>query len=130
MTISEAMARLDHARPGNLLGDEEKLQLLSELDMKVWLEVLKPRLRPGAEEDPDYEEFTGYTPDVDPQEELLIADPYSRCYRFWMESQLDYEQGEVARYNNSSAAFNAEFQEYVNWINRNHPARQLGPFNV
>ena len=103
MTIGAAMAALDHARPANQMGDEEKIQLLSDLDSRVFKEIFKTH-------EGDFEKFAGYGPLTDPDTRLLIPEPYANVYLHYLESQLDYRQGEIERYNNSSAAFTRNLQ--------------------
>lgn len=124
MTLAQAMGLLDHARPGNQLGDEEKLLRLSELDGKVFNELI------CSHEGDDQEAFHGYDQQTDMDTVTLIPEPYSIIYLRWLESCLDYMQGEMDRYNNSSAAFNQAYSEFSAWYTRTHMPVQKGPFNV
>lgn len=115
---------LDHARPANQMGDEEKLHLLSELDGRVFEEIICTH-----DISPDTI-FEGYGPETDPETCLLIPDPYAKVYLHYLEAKLDYRQGEMERYNNSSAAFNQAYAEFASWYNRTHMPLQIGPFRI
>lgn len=122
MTISEAMGKLDYSRPANQMEDSEKLELLSELDQRVFAEIIS--VHEGAPETP----FEGYSEETDGNTQLLIPEPYSRLYLYYLESELDYRQGEIERQNNSSAAFNQMYAEFAGAYNRTHMPVQKGPF--
>lgn len=125
MNLYEAMGLLDHARPANQMGDEEKFQLLSELDGRVFEELISTH-----EKGTSANAFEGYGPDTDPETQLLIPQPYTSVYLHYLESCLDYRQGEMERYNNSSAAFNLGFAQFANWYHRTHMPIQKGTFHV
>ena len=69
-------------------------------------------------------EFTGYPGDMSQEDReaavLLAPAPYDSMYLYCLESHIDYENGETARYNNSNAMFRTVFDAYRNWYNRTH----------
>lgn len=123
MKLLEAMSLLDHARPANQMGDEEKLRLLSELDGRIYEEIVCSHEGAGGE-------FAGYDLDTDLDTVLLAPEPYTSVYLYYLEAHLDYRQAEMERYQNSSSLFNEAYAEFANWYNRTHMPRQEKAFRV
>lgn len=114
MTISEAIAMVDKLKP-NQYDDAQKVAWLSQLDGKIFLELFK------THEDPAAEEFTGYAADVDTSTKLLVEFPFAQdVYNYYLQSMIDRENGEIAKFNQSAALFNESYNSYAGWYNRNH----------
>ena len=122
MTIDEAIIRADRLRP-NPYTREEKIGWLSALDGMIVEEVLK--IHQGA-----LENFSGYGPEVDGGTVLLAQAPYDEdLYPAYLESRMDRESGETARYNVSASLFNGAYLTYLDWYNRTHtPVRKVEKF--
>lgn len=116
MTIQEAITGIDERTP-NGFPLTWKLRWLSELDGILYREVLLTH----AGEVPT---FSGYPEDLsqEAREEtvLLVPAPYDRLYLYYLESRVDYENGETGRYNNSGAMFRAACDDFRNWYTRTH----------
>lgn len=70
-------------------------------------------------DDDGSEEFTGYD-ETDYETDLLVDEPYTDVYRFYVMSMIDYYNGETARYANSSTMFNNSYLEYAGYYNSTH----------
>lgn len=116
MTIAQAIAETDALKP-NQYTDTEKTRWLDRLDRRIYDEIVL------THEGSDDVEFSGYDYTTGEQE-LIAADPYSEVYIFWLECQIDYANGETARYANSSTMFNTAYEDYRNWYNRQHLPKQ------
>ena len=46
--------------------------------------------------------------------------PYDELYVLWLESMIDYTNGEYVKYNNASIRHNDVYQAYANDYNRHH----------
>lgn len=114
MTIREAIAGIDERKP-NAIPDSIKIRWLEALDWEIYREVILTHREPGAE-------FSGYPESLTREESptLLAPPPYDSMYLYCLESHMDYENGEIARYNNSAAMFRAVYDAYRNWYNRTH----------
>jgi hypothetical protein len=113
MNISEAISLVNTLKP-NQYSDSQKIAWLSQLDGKIFLELIKTHM--GG-----IDAFHGYTADVDLETELLVEFPFSQeIYNYYLQSMIDRENGEVSKYNQSAAMFNEAYQAYVGWYNRNH----------
>lgn len=114
MTIDEAIKLADSMKP-NFIPYENKVMWLSQLDSKVHRETIL------THENPDPETFAGYDGTTDPNTELLIASPdASEVYRFYLESCIDYANGETNKYNNSNKMYTNALITYQNWYNRTY----------
>lgn len=144
MRIQEALDRIDMMRP-NMMKKEFKVAALSELDGRIWSEIIKnhedglPRpLTPaeqiyflppeerGTETEPDDqpEDFPGYTMETDPGTELLAPFPYDEIYLYWLASKVDFQNLEMDKYNNDRILFNTAWNDLGDWYTRTHMPKQ------
>lgn len=113
MTLIEAINRINILKP-NTFSQAEKVQWLSTLDGIIKNEIIDAHV--GAEQ----VTFNGYDDDTDLATELLVKAPYDELYMFWLESKIDYWNGEYGKYNNSVQAFNDAYEAYEKYYNRTH----------
>lgn len=113
MTIMEAISRIDIAKPNNYT-EHEKVIWLSNLDGIIKKEII------DTHEGYEDVEFNGYNDDTMVTTELLVPPPYDDIYMRWMEMQIDYNNGEYAKYNNSKTVYNTAYTAYANYYNRTH----------
>ena len=113
MKIIEAINRID-ALKHNTYTQADKVRWLSTLDSMVKDHVIDTH--EGAED----VIFTGYDDSTDLQTELLMPAPYDEAYLLWMESKIDYHNGEYGKYNNAVEAFTTFYDGYKAYYNRNH----------
>lgn len=113
MTIIEAINQIDSLKH-NTYSQEQKVQWLSRLDSMV------KRLIIDTHEGGEDVTFTGYGDATDLHTEMLIPAPFDEMYLRWLESQIDYTNGEYGKYNNAIVMFNTSWKEYQNYYNRTH----------
>ena len=113
MTIMDALYRIDEVKP-NSYSQSEKIKWLSSLDGLVKSEVIDTH--EGGED----VVFNGYHEDVDLQTVLLVPAPYDDIYLRWLETQIDYANGEYGKYNNSITMYNTAYSAFANHYNRTH----------
>ncbi len=113
MTIGEAISYIDELKP-NQYTSTMKRGWLSRLDNTIYENIYK------THEGNTYESFSGYTDDTEDTTELLVPEPYTEIYRYWLESQIDYANQEISKYNNSSAMYNNVYTEFSNYYNSKH----------
>lgn len=114
MTIKECIDIVDNAKP-NQYSIPEKVMWLSFIDEIIINEVLKTH----EGYDGRYDTFTGYTAE-NTSVALIVASPYDRLYPAYLKMQIDGENGETARYNNSAALFNSYLMEFRKHYNKTH----------
>lgn len=112
MKIIEAIQKVDALKPNNY-SQEDKIKWLSTLDGTIKKEII------DTHEGGNVIEFNGY--DMSSLEsELLIPAPYEDIYIKWLEAQIDYNNSEIGKYNNSMAMFNSACGNYERYYNRTH----------
>ena len=113
MKIIEAINQIDSLKH-NTYSQRDKILWLSRLDSMV------KRLIIDTHEGGEDVIFTGYTETTDPETELLVPAPFDEMYLRWLEAQIDYANGEYGKYNNSILMYQADYDAYANYYNRNH----------
>jgi hypothetical protein len=113
MTIIEMITDVDALKP-NGYEQPYKVQWLSQLDLRVKQDIIDTH--EGGED----VHFSGYTDDTPIDTELLIPHPYNDVYRYWLEAQIDYANGEYTKYNNSMSMFNTAYSAFERYYNRTH----------
>lgn len=113
MTIAEALSGID-ARKRNVVPEPIKIEWLSELDGRVYTDIISTHEGGEITELPKYDVNTLKT------QKLLIPAPYERVYLLWLEAQIDYQSGEINRYANAFSMFNSLFVEFTKYYHRTH----------
>ena len=111
MTIEQAIRLADEQRPNALMG-ATKIRWLTELEGRIVNEVYRNR------REFEHIKFSGYTQDTDVTTQLIVPDPYSDIYVYWLFMKTDYANNETDRFNNDAVMYNTAYLAYVNHINR------------
>lgn len=112
MKVREAIDRIDSLKH-NTYTNGEKVEWLSRLDGIVKVQIV------DTHEDGEDIVFDGYT-ETDMEKELLIPMPFDEVYIRWLEAQIDYYNGEIARYNNSMMMYQTAYDTFQRYYNRQH----------
>ena len=113
MTISAAIAACDRMRP-NTFAYGEKEAWLRELEARIRGEIV--RAHGGAEAF-----LAGRAQEG--EDALLAPSPHESLYLFYLLARIDLMNGETARYNESAALFNAQYDAFSAAYNRAHRPR-------
>ena len=114
MTVIQAITRADGLK-SNDFEQIEKIGWLSELDHKIYEEIIKTHEGDGGVFFVPYGAETNADTTV-----LLAADAYAELYVMWLIAKIDLHNAEIGRYNNDILEFNALYQAYERWYNRTH----------
>ena len=114
MNIKECIDMVDNVKP-NQYSIEDKVRWLSFLDRIIINTVIKTHEGYNNE----YEEFDGYSSDK-LGTKWIVESPYDELYVAYLKMKIDEENGETARYNNSSTMFNSYLTEYRKHYNNYH----------
>lgn len=113
MTIIEAINRIDSLKPNNYT-QEDKIKWLSTIDGVIKKEII------DTHEGADTIIFNGYDIDTALDTVLIVPAPYDDIYVKWLEAQIDYFNGETARFNNSIVMYNTAYSVFEKYYNRTY----------
>lgn len=116
ITIEEVIAQIDSQKP-NTCSIADKVRWLNDLDGKIKALVI------DTHEDGTDIVFDGYS-EENLQAELLVSSPFENIYILWLEAQIDYDNHEYAKYNNSISRYNEIYTAFENYYNRKHMPKQ------
>lgn len=113
MTVNQAIDYADSMKP-NPFTREVKIGWLAKLDGMLFTEIVK------THEGGESEEFSGYS-EEDGEKELLVPAPYDQdIYNFYLQAQMDAENGEMIKYNQTITLYNSAAKLFMDWYNRTH----------
>lgn len=122
MKLSDAKAQLAEFK-AHSYSDEQLVRWLSDLDSKIWNEVIRWHENTNESGDGDMSQPQVYSAD-DMQTVLIVPEPYSDLYIKYLCAMIDYFDGDFARYNNGMVMFNVAYEEYSGWYNRYYTPKQ------
>lgn len=111
MTVKEIISLVDELKP-NHYSTERKMEWLNQIEGQIYEKIIK------THENPDGITFEKYSLEADGDKEVIASGIYEALYRYFIESQIDYANQEINKYNNSAAMFNKLYSEYTNAYNR------------
>lgn len=150
MTLQEALDIVDEMKP-NMMSRKLKLKYLTEIEQLIFHEIVMkhypagwrpPRvLRPeedpldrqeeAAAEEQTRPEAPVYNEQSDEGTVLIVPDPYSNVYTFWLMSKIDIQNQEDARYNIDRAHFENAYETMSDWWTREHmPVQKTREFRL
>ncbi len=113
MTIIEAINKIDSLKP-NGYTQPDKVAWLSALDGIIKKEII------DTHEGSENVIFVGYDEETALDTVMLVPAPYDDVYVKWLEAQIDYANGDTAKYNNSMTMYNAAYYAFQRHYNRTH----------
>ncbi len=108
MTIDQAISQVD-ALTFNQIDAPAKRAWLERLDALIRTEVHGAHI--GCASEPDGEDA------------LLVPAPYDELYRWYLEMHIHDANGELVKYNNAAAKYNAALLAYMDYVNRTYPSK-------
>ena len=116
MTVKSIIDLVDVKEPNSYTLDE-KVSWLSNLDGKIFEEVIKKY----AEYDPDEDVFEPYSSSTYATDTLLIGDPYGTdLYVHYLIAMIAQGNAEISRYNQQISLYNAAYSQWWNNYNQTH----------
>ena len=114
MTIQEALDQIDELKV-NTYSTHQKIRWLSDLDGKVWNEIVL-----AHEGVPAGTVFRGYD-DATPTDTVLIAPgAYAEIYRHWLAAQIDDNNRDTQEYSKSMIRYNQAWHDLAAYWTRTH----------
>lgn len=114
MTIQEALDQLDEMKP-NMMSRKLKVKYLTEIEQLIWAEIIMKHEHPA-----EIEVKPVYNEETDPGSVLLIPDPYSEVYVYWLMTKVDIQNQEDSRYAVDRAHFENSYDTMSDWYTREH----------
>lgn len=142
MNIQTVLDTADKMLP-NLMDRQLKLRFLTEIEQKIWSEVicrherggrkktwytedehtidLYAHLRGGQSQEAEEEEKPPvYTESTDPGTELLAPDANYMLYVYWILRRIDEQNLEFDKMNSHNMLFENEYGTFEDWYTRTH----------
>ena len=113
MKIIEAINRIDSLVP-NSFSTQDKIAWLSTLDGVIKNSII------DTHEGGEKVVYEGYNEDTDTDTEMLVPAPFDTVYIYWLQSQIDYWNQELGKYNNSITMYNTAYSAFEQYYNRTH----------
>ena len=117
MTIIEAINTIDALYP-NTYSPEQKIAQLSKLDGVIKRDII------DKHEGSEGVTFNGYDENTPNDTVLLVPAPYDEVYIFWLQTWIDYWNGEIGRYNNSTSMYKSAYSNFERAYNREHMPKE------
>ena len=114
MTIQDAIATADEMK-ANMMSPRLKYKYLTEIEQLVHGEIVMKHEHTAAQETKPV-----YTEETDKLTELIIPDPYSMMYVYWLLTKIDMQNQEDGRYNVDRAHFENAWDTMSDWYTRSH----------
>ena len=114
MTIQDAIATADEMK-ANTMSPRLKYKYLTEIEQLVHGEIVMKHEHTAAQETKPV-----YTEETDKLTELIIPDPYSMLYVYWLLTKIDMQNQEDGRYNVDRAHFENAWDTMSDWYTRSH----------
>lgn len=125
MKLQEAVDITDDMKP-NMMKRPLKFKYLTEIEQLIHAEILMRH-----EHTEQQEEAPVYTEETDPETVLLVPDPYSMVYVYWLMSKIDIQNQEDARYNIDRAHFEQAYDTMSDWWTRTYmPIQTVREFRL
>lgn len=116
MQIKELFARIDEVM-ANDWSKELKIAWLNEIERQVIDEVFATH-EMSKEDVMRAAAFTGYTVATPEDTILLVRDPYSALYQYYLEAQIARANGDSTQQKDATTLFDNMYLTYRRYINR------------
>lgn len=125
MNIQQALDMADQMLP-NMMTRQMKIAFLTECEQLIHREIVMKH-----EHTEEQEQLPAYTADTDPGTELLIPDPYSKLYYYYIMKSIDEQNLEWDKFNAHNAIYENKYMEMSDWYTREHmPLTAVKQFRV
>lgn len=114
MNIQKALDMADSMLP-NMMDRPIKIAFLTEIEQYIHNEIVKKH-----EHTEEQEQLPVYTEDTDPGTELVIPDPYSNLYYYYIMAKIDEQNLEFDKFNTHWALFENKYDTMSDWYTREH----------
>ena len=125
MTLQEALDTVDEMKP-NMMMRDLKIKYLSEIEQLIHDEIVMTHEHTAEEA-----AKPAYTENTDPGTVLIVPDPYSTVYIYWLMSKIDIQNQEDLRYNIDRTHFENAYNTMSDWWTRHKmPVQKTREFRL
>ena len=125
MTLQEALDICDEMKP-NMMRRDLKVKYLTEIEQLIHDEIVMKHVHPLR-----MNVKPVYTEDSEMLTEMIVPDPYSMVYVYWLMTKIDIQNQEDGRYNVDRAQFENAYDTMSDWWTRNHmPMQKVREFRI
>lgn len=129
MQLEKVLARVDEIK-ANDWSRELKIGWLNEIEHQVKIEVFDTHMM-NAEEAQKAAAFRGYDEETDGKTELLVPEPFSRLYQYYLVAQIARADGDASQQQDATTLFDNEYISYKRYVNRTRmPNTQVRAFLI
>ena len=114
MNIQQALDMADNMLP-NMMPRPMKIAFLTEIEQMIHNEIVLKH-----EHTEEQEVMPAYTENTDPGTELVIPDPYSNLYYYYIMAKIDEQNLEFDKFNAHWGLFENKYDTMSDWYTRNH----------
>lgn len=118
MTIQKLMEQIYETKP-NGFAEQRLTDWLNEIESMIYTRILE-RAKDGPAES-----VKAYDYPADAEQELLLPLPYTGIYLYYIYAQIDFANGDMNRYNNDVAMYNALYKDFADCYLHNHPHQDM-----
>lgn len=124
MTIKQAQDKLTALKP-HAYSAAETVAWLNAVEGRIFAEIIQTHAND------DEIAFAGYTTSTTDSTALIAPEPYDELYLYYLMTQVDLHNAEYDKYNNSAALFNAAWDAFARFWNREFmPVQRVTHFQV
>ena len=114
MTIQQVLDITDKMLP-NFMDRKLKLHFLTQIEQLIVKEIIMKHVHTKEQE-----QLPVYGEDTDPGTELLIPEPYSDLYYYYLMSKIDEQNLEFDKFNAHRTMFENLYGTMSDWYTREH----------
>lgn len=114
----EVIERVNTSKPDNAVDDELKFEWINRLEKIIYDKVF------SKAEDTNFP-YTEKVWKTDLEADLLIPEPYTEMYLYYIFAKMDFNNGEIGGYNNNMSIYNDLYDDFAAWYRRNHMPKQI-----
>lgn len=122
MNIQQALDMADAMLP-NMMPREMKIAFLTEIEQLIHKEIVMKHRHTWEQRT-----MPEYTADTDPGTELIIPDPYSQLYYYYIMAKIDEQNLEFDKFNTHWALFENKYDTMSDWYTREHMPLTAMPY--
>jgi hypothetical protein len=109
MRLKEVITAADEQKP-NAFTNEQKTRWINDIEGKMQTEIFL--FAPP--------QVICYTYEKDKNCELLADPPHDQIYISYLNTMIDFANGEYDRYGNTQQLFNSQYKEFMRWFAQNY----------